>query len=143
LSLDLIMPPPSKRPPSKRPVKRAQPKRAASLVNALAEAAWTEADAALAEALIECRRAVDAKSKKARDEALELLSLSLGRAARRRGLARIGKRGSLEDFDPARHELPGSARRTPARVRVIEEGVMRGREVLIKARVASPRSKRR
>lgn len=134
--------PPAKRPPSKRVSKRAQPKRAAPLVDALAQAAWLEADAALAEAMAECGRALEAKSQTERGEALEMLALALGRAARRRGLLRIGKRGALEDFDSVRHDLEASSRRPPKRVRILVEGVARGREVLIKARVTPARAKR-
>ncbi|HET9230931.1 MAG TPA: hypothetical protein VFO00_06560 [Vitreimonas sp.] len=134
--------PPAKRPPPKRPAKRAA-KRAGPPVDALAEAAWTEADAALAEALIECDRARSAKTSDARDEALSLLQLALGRAARRRGLSRIGKAGGLEDFDAGRHELSARPKRAPKRVRIVDEGVSRGREVLIKARVTAARAKRK
>ena len=70
--------PPAKRPPSKHASGRAATKRAAPLVHTLAEAAWTEADSALAEALVECGRAGEANSKKERAEALALLSLALG-----------------------------------------------------------------
>jgi hypothetical protein len=122
--LDLHMPP-SKRPTSKRSAGR--------LVNALAEAAWTEADGALAEALLECDRAREAESKKAREQALELLFLAL---------ARIGKQGAIEEFDPVRHELATSPKRAPKRVRIAMEGVARGRQVLIKARVTPARAKR-
>lgn len=134
--------PPAKRPPPKRPVKRAN-KRAAPLVDTLAEAAWLEADGALAEALVECDRANAAESEDARDEALSLLQLALARAARRRGLSRIGKAGGLDAFDAARHELSGSTKRAPKRVRIVHEGVARGRDVLIKARVAAARAKRK
>lgn len=134
--------PPAKRPPSKHASGRAATKRAAPLVHTLAEAAWTEADSALAEALVECGRAGEANSKKERAEALALLSLALGRAARRRGLTRVGKQGTLDDYDPKRHDLMSPAKRPPKRVRILVEGVARGRDVLIKARVASPRAKR-
>jgi hypothetical protein len=135
--------PPAKRAPPKRPAKRIAAKRAPPPVDALAGAAWLEADAALAEALLECDRAIEADDEETRDEALELLSLALSRAARRRGLTRIGKRGASEDFDAARHELATRSKRAPKRVRVIAEGVARGREVLIKARVAPARAKRK
>jgi hypothetical protein len=136
------MPPAKRPPPPKRPVKRAA-KRAGPPVDALAEAAWTEADSALAEALVECDRANAADNDEARDEALSLLRLALSRAARRRGLSRIGKAGAVDDFDAGRHELAVSAKRAPKRVRVVDEGVSRGREVLIKARVTAARAKRK
>ena len=134
--------PPAKRPPPKRPAKRAA-KRAAPPVDALAEAAWTEADGALAEALVECDRASAAENDETRDEALDLLRLALARAARRRGLSRIGKAGAVDDFDTSRHELAARAKRPPKRVRIVDEGVARGREVLIKARVTAARAKRK
>jgi hypothetical protein len=140
--LDLHMPP-AKRLPPKRPAKRAAIKRAAPLVDALAQAAWTEADASLAEALVECDRAIEARSDDAREEALSLLQLALGRAARRRGLARIGKPGAVEDFDPMRHDLFAAGKRAPKRVRIAEPGVMRGGELLIRARVKPARIKRK
>jgi hypothetical protein len=133
---------PAKRPSPKRPAKRAAPRRAAPLVDALAQAAWAEADGALAEALVECDRAIEAASASAREDALALLQLALARAARRRGLARLGKAGALEEFDPARHELLAGAKRQPKRVRIVERGVIRGPDVLIKAQVKSARAKR-
>ncbi len=134
--------PSAKRLPSTRPATRADSARGAP-VAALAEAAWVEADAALAEALVETSRALAAKTDKAREEALEFLSQALARAARRRGFSRIGKSGALETFDPARHELGPGAKRSSRQVRVLEEGVARGREVLIKARVTAARAKRK
>lgn len=134
--------PPAKRPPSKHPAKRAS-KRAGPPVDALAEAAWIQADGALAEALVECGRAIAARSDDARDEALSFLQLALSRAARRRGLSRIGKAGALEDFDARRHDLAASSNRAPKRVQIVDEGVARGREVLIKARVTAARAKRK
>jgi hypothetical protein len=139
--LDLHMPP-AKRPPPKRSANRAT-KRAGPPVDALAEAAWTEADGALAEALVECDRANAAENDEDRDEALDLLRLALARAARRRGLSRIGKASAVDDFDASRHELAASVRRAPKRVRIVDEGVARGREVLIKARVTAARAKRK
>lgn len=136
--------PPAKRLPSpRRATKRAAAKGAIPPVDALAQAAWLEADGALAEALVECDRALGADNEDARAVALELLSIALKRAARRRGLGRVGKRGASEDFDKAKHELTAAANRAPKRVRVLVEGVSRGREVLIKARVAPARTKRK
>lgn len=136
--------PPAKRPsPPKRAAKRAAPPAPQrALVDALAHAAWAQADDALADAMIECGRAIEAKTAKARTEALSLLSLALARAARRRGLARLGKAGATEPFNPAQHELAGRAR-APARVRIVEPGVTRGAEVLIKARVKPVRARRK
>jgi hypothetical protein len=133
--------PPAKRPPPKRPT-AAKP-RGAAMVDALAQAAWAEADIALADAIVECGRAVKAKRAAERTEALALTSQALSRAGRRRGLARLGKNGALEDFDPRRHELALSQKRAPARVRIVEEGVARGGEVLVKARAKPARAKRK
>lgn len=134
--------PPAKRPASKRSPTRARPKRAAPPVDALAFAAWAEADAALAEALVECARAIEAPTQAARADSLELLSLALSRAARRRGLSRIGRAGALEDFDPKRHDLASAPKRAPKRVRIVSEGIVRGRDVLIKAQAVPARAKR-
>lgn len=134
--------PPAKRPPPKRPTKRAAKPRGAPLVDAMAQAAWAEADTALAEAIVECGRAARAKRAAERTEALALTSQALARAARRRGLARLGKSGALEDYDPHRHDLTLSQKRAPSRVRIVEEGVARGGEVLVKARAKPARAKR-
>ncbi len=135
--------PPAKRPSPKRPAKRASKPRGAPLVDAMAQAAWLDADAALAEAIVECARAVKAKGEEERDEAIALTSQALTRAARRRGLSRLGKGGTLEAFDPAKHDLALSVKRAPKRVRIIEEGVARGGEVLVKARAQPVRTKRK
>lgn len=132
--------PPAKRPSPKRPAKRATKTR--PLVDALAVAAWADADKALAEAIVECDRAVKAKRAAERTDALALTSQALARAARRRGLSRLGKGGALEAFDPRRHDLLLSQTRAPGRVRVVEEGVARGSEVLVKARAKPVRAKR-
>ena len=110
--------------------------RDARLVNALASASWAEADGALAEALIEF-----AELKRALNEepdALGMASQALGRAARRRGLALFGDVGAIVAFDPAVHEFKGSSV-AAARVCIVREGVMRGRDVLIGAVVAPAR----
>lgn len=134
--------PPAKRPPSKRKSRAGPQRDMAPLVGALAEAAWREADSALAEALIECERALAAPGADARQEALELLSLALTRAARRRGLTSLGTPGAVEPFDPARHELIKPSSRLPKRVRIASAGIARGAEVLIKARATTLRAKR-
>lgn len=77
------------------PKKSAARKRAAqgvSLTDALAEAAWSEADLALAQALADFDEAQTADGKKARKDALERLGQALSRAARKRGLTRQGSR---------------------------------------------------
>lgn len=135
--------PPAKGPSPKRPAKRSAKPRSASMVDVMAQAAWLEADAALAEAIVECGRAVTAEDEDERDAAVTLTSQALTRAARRRGLTRLGKSGALEAFDPAKHELGLSVKRAPKRVRIIEEGVARGGEVLVKARAQPVRTKRK
>ena len=110
--------------------------RDARLVDALAGASWAEADGALAEALMEfseLKRALNDEP-----DALGMASQALGRAARRRGLALFGDVGATVAFDPAVHEFKGSSV-AAARVRIIREGVMRGRDVRIRAVVAPAR----
>jgi len=106
------------------------------LTNALAGASWAEADEALAEALVEfaeLKRALGDEY-----DALSVASQALARVARRRGLALIGDVGATVPFDAVAHELNGSSD-APARVRIVREGVMRGRDVLIRAVVAPVR----
>lgn len=122
------------RAPSKR---SAAPKSAApSLSDALAEAAWEEADRALAEALVECDALLAAATKKQRDNALALLAQALSRAARKRGLSRINELGAAEKYDPQRHELAGPVAKMPRNVRIAARGVARGMDVLAKSRAA-------
>jgi hypothetical protein len=118
--------------------KRAAP----TLVAALAEAGWAEADASLADALSEFDTLQSAVGARARDDAVALLGQALARAARKRGLARFGALDALEPYDPKRHQLEKPAARTPKRVRIRAQGVARGNEVLIKARVAAVRESR-
>src|SRR5688572_16367617 len=96
----------------------AKPAREASLASALAEAAWAEADAAMAQALVELDEAEAAVTEEAGVEALALLAQSLARAARKRGLTRIGARGAIEPYDPRRHELNAPVARPPKAVRI-------------------------
>ncbi len=116
--------------------KRAAPK--ASLANALAEAAWADADKALAEALIELDEFENARNEKAREAALTLLAQALAQTARKRGLTRIGMLGAQEAFDPQRHEPPPRAKSAKS-VRIAARGVARGAEVLARARTEAPR----
>lgn len=121
--------------------KRAAPK---ALKAALAEAAWSEADLALAEALMEFDSAEAAASEADRLDAMALLGQALARAARKRGLTRIGAQGAREGYDPKVHELAKRPARAPKTVLVQARGVRRGAEVLAKARVVTRgRSKRR
>ena len=108
----------------------------ARLADALANATWAEADEALAEALVEF-----AELKRALNEepdALAMAAQALARAARRRGLALFGDVGAKVVFDATAHELNRSSD-AAARVRIVREGVKRGRDVLIRAVVAPVR----
>jgi hypothetical protein len=112
----------------------------ARLASALADASWAEADEALAEALVEfteLRRVLSGERGKKTSEALDMTAQALARAARRRGLSVFGEVGSDIAFDARLHELSGSA--AAARVRIVREGVMRGREVVIRAVAARVR----
>ncbi|GIK47575.1 MAG: hypothetical protein BroJett013_02720 [Alphaproteobacteria bacterium] len=120
--------------------KRAAP--AVSLAAPLAEAAWAEADAALAQALVEADEARSAKDEGARAAALDMLLLSLARAARRRGMTRIGEIGARESYDAKRHNLIDSGARAPKTVRVAARGVSRAGQVLAKPRVVRARKAR-
>jgi hypothetical protein len=145
LSLDLHMAA-SKKPLSRTTKeKTSAPKRrrrSAKLDAALAEAAWVEADAALADALVEFDLLGLAADRRARTDAMELLGQALSRASRRRGLTRIGRMDALEPFDAARHEPAGPMARAPKRVRVLIPGVARGMDILARARVTGVRAKR-
>lgn len=136
-------------PPASKPKPRTKPgaarKRAApsALNAALAEAAWSDADLALAEALAEFDRA-EAADGADRADAMALLGQALSRAARKRGLTRIGALGAREPYDPKLHELEKKPARAPKTVRIAARGVKRGAEVLAKALVvARTRSKQR
>lgn len=136
----------SKRPKLGTAKKGAARKRAAhrvSLTDALAEAAWGEADAALAQALADFDEAETAESKKARKDAFSRLGQSLARAGRKRGLSRTGDLYSRVDFDADEHDLNASVAKTPKTVRIQARGVARGGEVLAKLRVAPVERKKR
>jgi hypothetical protein len=122
--------------------KAAARKRAAPwvLVNALAEAAWAEADAALAEALTEFQVLSATAKPRVREESMALLGQALARASRKRGLAPFGVVGARERFDAMRHVITGAAR-VPKEVRVVTPGVTRGAEVIVKARVSAVRAR--
>jgi len=150
MSLDVQMPAATRSP--KRPSKPAAPKKSAarkraapgvSLAGALAEAAWTEADQALAQALADLDELETAPDEATRTELLAMLSQSLTRAARKRGLSRIGALGEREPFDPKRHELLASMKKPPKVVRIQARGVARGGEVLVKPRAGPLRRKKK
>ena len=126
-------------------VKRAAPKGAAqavSLDNALGDAAWAEADRALAQAMAEFEEVEAANTQVRRAEALMLLRQALARAARVRGFSRLGAEpGESEPYDPARHELISVPAKPPAEVIIIAQGVARGAEILVKARARAVRKR--
>jgi hypothetical protein len=129
-----------------KPKKGAARKRAAQgvpLTDALAEAAWSEADAALAQALADFDEVHTADGKSARKDALERLGQALSRAARKRGLARVDELGDEVGYDPEAHELNEAVAKTPKSVRIQARGVTRGGEVLAKPRVAPVDRKKR
>ena len=127
---------------------RKEPRASRELADAMAKAGWSEADAALAEAVVEVAQlevslgiASSAKSRVA--NALALVRQAIMRAARRRGLTIIGAPGAVVPFVPGFHELadPGSA--SPARVKILSVGIARGEEVLIPAMAKPTRSSRK
>lgn len=125
-----------------RAKKRAPRKKAAPvLVNALAEAAWADADRALAEAIAEAQILKSAPDDDAREDALALLEQALSRAARKRGLTRFGDVGAREAYDPERHDLLRPLQRAPKHVRIVASGVTRAGAVLVKARAVAIRSR--
>ncbi|MCC6787974.1 MAG: hypothetical protein IT547_09060 [Hyphomonadaceae bacterium] len=129
-----------------KPKKSAARKRAAqgvSLTDALAEAAWSEADLALAQALADFDEAQTADGKKARKDALERLGQALSRAARKRGLTRLKDLEEEVAYNPDAHELNEAVAKTPKTVRIQARGVTRGGEVLAKPRVAPVNRKKR
>lgn len=128
-----------------KPKKSAARQRAAQrvLTDALAEAAWSEADVALAQALADFDEAETAKKKGARKDALERLGQALSRAARKRGLSRVGDLDERVEFDTDSHDLNAAVAKTPKSVRIQARGVARGGEVLIKPRVAPAEKKKR
>lgn len=125
--------------------KRAAPKgaaRAVSLDNALGDAAWAEADRALAQAMAEFEEVEAASTQVRRAEALMLLRQALARAARVRGFSRLGAEpGESEPYDAARHELITAPAKPPAEVIIIAQGVARGGDILVKARARAVRKR--
>jgi hypothetical protein len=106
------------------------------LTDRLAEAAWAEADIALAEALRAFDEAKAATTPAKRAIAMDTLELALSLAGRRRGLSRIGALGGEQAFDVALHEVAGSP---PARVQIVARGAKRGDEVLVRALAKKPK----
>lgn len=134
------------RPKSGTVKKSAARKRAAppvSLMDALAEAAWSEADAALAQALADFDESETASRKSERKDARARLGQSLSRAARKRGLLRTGDLEERVAFNASEHDLNAAVAKTPKTVRIQARGVTRGGEVLAKPRVAPVERKKR
>ena len=115
----------------------------AGLANTLAEAAWTQADRALAQALADFSELGASQSPAKRKVLLALIAQSLRRAARHRGLSRIGAVGDVAAFDADKHEFSGKGPRAPKEVRILVPGVARSGAVLVKARVAAARPRAR
>jgi hypothetical protein len=114
-----------------------------SLTSALAEAAWNQADAALAQALADLDEAQTALKESARRDALARLSQSLARAGRKRGLTRVGDLGAQVIFDAESHNLNAAVAKTPNTVIIQARGVARGGDVLERPRVAPVERKKR
>lgn len=114
-----------------------------SIAGALAEAAWSEADAALAQALADLDEAQTAEDDAAREDALARLAQSLGRAGRKRGLTRTGELGARVAFSPTQHEFNAAVAKAPKMVLIQARGVTRGGEVLEKPRVGPVERKKR
>lgn len=108
-----------------------------SLVDALGEAAWREADRALADALSYMDELSQARGER-RAELLALANQALTLAARRRGLVRTGELGGVVPYDPEHHEWRGRKGGADA-VEIFVRGVSRGGEMLAKPRVRRPK----
>ncbi|MBK6702712.1 MAG: hypothetical protein KA153_02345 [Hyphomonadaceae bacterium] len=121
---------------SKKSAARKRAAQGVSLTDALAEAAWSEADAALAQALADFDEADTADGKAARKDAMARLGQALSRAGRKRGLARVGELDEEVDFDAEAYDLNAAVAKTPKTVRIQARGVTRGGEMLAKPRVA-------
>lgn len=129
--------------PSQKSAARQRAAQDVSLSNALGEAAWSEADAALAQALADLDEAETAQDEAARNDALSRLGQSLARAARKRGLTRVGELGDRVAFDDAKHDLNAVVAKPPKTVLIQARGVARGGDILEKPRVAPVERKKR
>lgn len=136
----------SKRPkgePKKRSAARKRAAQRVSLSGALAEAAWSEADAALAQALADFDEVQTAAREVEREDAMSRLAQALTRASRKRGLTRIGELDAQVAYEPDNHALNAVVAKTPKKVRIQARGVARGTDVLEAIRVAPVERKRR
>ncbi len=118
-------------------VRKSRTPRRTGLTMKLAQASWAEADRALAQAWADF--AEFAASARRGPDMVALIDQSLSRAARQRGLARLGEIGETAPFDPQAHELIAPSKRPPASVHIVAPGVSRGEKVLLKARVKPAR----
>lgn len=123
----------------------AVPRLADPLSVALGEAAWAEADLALAAALAESedlQAALSAGDERAAEDALAMLTQSLNRIARKRSISRFGEPGAQVPFDIRRHEIDVAG---PAakQVIVVRSGLERAGVVLVKAQVRRARAARK
>jgi hypothetical protein len=133
------------------------PDAAFDLTDLLAQSSWHEADAALAKALRDfssLERVAQSLGRKLRgsdyathvermEGALLAVTQSLRTAGRRRNMQRFGEPGGIEDFDEKLHALDKPARKKPAKVKILTQGVARGlgpsAEIVLKAQVAAVR----
>jgi hypothetical protein len=129
--------------PSTKSAARQRAAQDVSLTSALAEASWSEADAALARALADLDEAETAADEAARADAWARLTQSLARAGRKRGLTRIGELRAHVAFNDREHELNATVAKTPKTVLIQARGVARGADVLEKPRVAPVDRKKR
>lgn len=123
---------------SRAMVRKSRTPRRTGLTVKLAQASWAEADRALAQAWADF--AEFTASARRGPNMVALVDQSLSRAARQRGLMRIGAAGETAPYDPLVHELIDPRKRTPPLVEVIAPGVSRADKVLLKARVKPVRS---
>lgn len=126
---------PAKRTERRRKAVPGRDRVAPEFVDALASAAWADADKSLAEALADFDELELTRNPKRRRELLSMLGQALARTARKRGLTRVGAVGADEPFNPTRHEMVVASGGAPDTVEIVARGVARGDELLAKARV--------
>ena len=123
----------------------AVPRLADPLANALREAAWAEADLALAAALAEfddAEAALSAADARRGADARAMGLQSLNRVDRKRGVTRFGDVGEAAAFDAARHQLDGGGP-APKQVKIARAGLERAGVILVRARVTPVRAARK
>lgn len=119
-------------------VRKSRTPRRTGLTAKLAQASWAEADRALAQAWADFAEL--AGSVRRGPDMFALVEQSLSRAARQRGLMRVGAAGEIAPYDPLVHELVVPRKRAPPVIEVVAPGVSRADKVLLKARVKPVRS---